>query len=57
MKTMGFRRLVVVNPRLADYRDHPDAVALATGGADVLAASESCSTLAQALAGVGRRLR
>ena len=52
LKTMGFRRLVIVNPRLADYRDHPDAVARATGGADVLAASESCSTLAQALAGV-----
>ena len=51
MKTMGFRRLVIVNPRLADYRDHPDAVARATGGADVLAASELL-TLAQALAGV-----
>ena len=52
MKTMGFRRLMVVNARVADYREHPEAVALATGGADVLASSESCSTLAQALAGV-----
>ncbi len=52
MKTMSFRRLIVVNPRLAEYREHPDAVALATGGADVLAASQTCSTLAQALADV-----
>lgn len=52
MKTMGFRRLVVVNPRVAGYREHPDAVALATGGADVLAASEACATLAEALSGV-----
>ncbi len=49
---MGFRRLVVVNPRLDDYRAHPEAVALATGGSDVLAASETRTTLAQALAGV-----
>lgn len=52
MKTMGFRRLVIVNPRVAEYREHPEAVALATGGADVLTASESCPMLAQALAGV-----
>ena len=52
VKTMGFRRLVVVRPRLPDYREQDDAVALATGGADVLAASESCATLAQALVGV-----
>ena len=52
MKTMGFRRLVLVNPRLADYREHPEAVALATSGADVLASSETCTNLAQALTGV-----
>ncbi|HVE90036.1 MAG TPA: RNA methyltransferase [Burkholderiaceae bacterium] len=52
MKTMGFRRLVVVNPRVAEYREHREAVALATGGADVLAASETCVNLAQAVAGV-----
>lgn len=52
VKTMGFRRLMVVRPRLSDYRDQDDAIALATGAADVLAASESCATLAQALAGV-----
>ncbi|MEO8188500.1 MAG: RNA methyltransferase [Burkholderiaceae bacterium] len=52
IKTMGFRRLVIVNPRLVDYREHPEAVAMATGGNDVLAASETCATLAQALTGV-----
>jgi len=52
IKTMGFQRLTIVNPRLADYRNQPEAVALATGGIDVLLASESCSTLAEALAGV-----
>ena len=52
MKTMGFRRLIIVNPRIAEYREHREAVALATGGADVLAASETCANLAQAVAGV-----
>lgn len=52
IKTMGFGRLCVVNARHADYRDHPEAVALATGAADVLAASTSCPTLTEALAGV-----
>ena len=52
IKTMGFARLWVVNPRHADYREHPEAVALATGAADVLAASASCATLTEALAGV-----
>jgi tRNA/rRNA methyltransferase len=52
IKTMGFRRLVVVRPRDRDYRDHPDAVALATGAADVLAASEATGELVEALTGV-----
>jgi len=52
IKTMGFRRLTVVRPRLADYRDHDVAVALATGAADVLAGSSSCETLGEALTGV-----
>ena len=52
VKTMGFRRLVIVAPRHADYREQPDAVALATGAADVLAASASRASLAEALAGV-----
>lgn len=52
VKTMGFRRLVVVNPRYGDYRTQPEAIALSTGAADVLAASESYSTLPEALIGV-----
>lgn len=52
IKTMGFARLVVVRPRHADYREHPEAVALATGAADVLAASTSFVSLTEALAGV-----
>jgi tRNA/rRNA methyltransferase len=52
VKTMGFRRLVVVAPRHRDFREQPDAIALATGAADVLAASASCDSLVEALAGV-----
>jgi tRNA/rRNA methyltransferase len=52
LKTMGFARLVVVQPKHADYRTQPDAIALATGAADVLAASVDCADLATALAGV-----
>jgi tRNA/rRNA methyltransferase len=52
IKTMGFARLVVVQPKHADYREHPEAVALATGAADVLAASTSVATLTEALTGV-----
>jgi tRNA/rRNA methyltransferase len=52
VKTMGFRRLVVVAPRHRDFREQPDAVALATGAADVLAASASCDSLVEALVGV-----
>lgn len=53
IKTMGFERLVVVDPRDASYRTDADAVALATGAADVLAASRSTPDLAAALTGVG----
>lgn len=53
VKTMGFARLVVVAPRDAGYRNDADAVARATGAADVLQASSSVATLDQALAGVG----
>ena len=52
IKTMGFDRLVVVQPKHADFRDQPEAVALATGAADVLAASASFATLTEALVGV-----
>jgi tRNA/rRNA methyltransferase len=52
VKTMGFRRLAVVAPRHVNYREQPDAIALATGAADVLAASVNCTSLVEALAGV-----
>ena len=52
IKTMGFGHLVVVQPKHAHYREHPDAVALATGAADVLADSRSFDVLADALGGV-----
>ena len=52
IKTMGFARLVVVQPKHADYREHAEAVALATGAADVLSASASFAALTEALAGV-----
>ena len=49
---MGFRDLRVVAPREADYRTHEEALAYATSSADVLEASKSYATLAQALEGV-----
>ena len=52
IKTMGFGRLVVVDPRDSSYRSDADAVALATGAADVLAASRSAPDLASGLDGV-----
>ena len=53
IKTMGFGGLTIVNPRNASFRDDPDAIALATGAADVLAASRCVGSLAEALQGVG----
>jgi tRNA/rRNA methyltransferase len=52
LKTMGFGRLVVVNARHADYRERPEALAMATGAADVLAASRHAESLVEALRGV-----
>ncbi len=52
IKTMGFRDLRVVAPRVADYREHPDAVALSTTSLDVLQESRSYKTLPEALEGV-----
>jgi tRNA/rRNA methyltransferase len=52
IKTMGFGRLAVVRPKHADYRQHPEAVALATGAADVLEASAAFGSLTDALSGV-----
>src|SRR5438477_10084808 len=52
LKTMGFARLVVVNPRIADFRNDAEAVALSVGAIDVLVAATDYSDLGAALAGV-----
>jgi tRNA/rRNA methyltransferase len=48
MKTMGLSRLYLVNPK--SFPD-PQALAMATGADDVLAAATVCGSLAEALAG------
>lgn len=51
LKTMGFSALHLVSPRKGDPAGDPDAVALATHGADILAAARIHATLAEALDG------
>ena len=48
MKTMGFARLVLVNPR---FFPHEQALAMASGADDVLHQAQVCTSLAQALQG------
>ena len=45
MKTMGFSDLVLVNPRDADVLTHAEAIALASGATDVLAAARIVHSL------------
>lgn len=52
INAMGFGRLSVVAPHEPGYRQHAEAVALATHGADVLAAASTAPDLTQALHGV-----
>ncbi|MEJ2895686.1 RNA methyltransferase [Bordetella avium] len=52
IKTMGFAELVLVDPRLPDMTHQPEAVALASGAADVLENARTCATLEEALAPV-----
>ncbi|WP_439648511.1 RNA methyltransferase [Burkholderia plantarii] len=52
LKTMGFSRLVLVAPRVAGVLADPEAIAMASGADDVLAATQIVPTLADALAGV-----
>lgn len=47
LKTMGFRRLVLVAP---ERFPHPEATALAAGAADLLESAVRCDTLAEAVA-------
>lgn len=51
LKTMGFGRLTLVAPRVADAHRDPVAQAMASGADDVLAATEVVGTLDEALAG------
>jgi tRNA/rRNA methyltransferase len=52
LKTMGFARLAVVTPRVAAFAADPDAIAFATGAADVLGQARTFASLSDALAGV-----
>jgi len=51
LKTMGFARLVLVAPRVEQALSDPQAVAMASGADDVLAAAQIVPTLADALVG------
>jgi len=51
LKTMGFSRLVLVSPRVADVKNDPEAIAMASGADDVLASAHIVSSLADALSG------
>ncbi len=50
IKTMGFTDLCLVNPEHANVTAHPDAIALASGAADVLEHATIVPTLNEALA-------
>jgi tRNA/rRNA methyltransferase len=52
LKTMGFSQLVVVAPKIAFVTREPEAIAMASGADDVLAAAQVVETLADALSGV-----
>lgn len=52
MKVMGFKDLVLVAPRFADVLCHEEAVAMASGAADILARARVVPTLVAALDGV-----
>jgi tRNA/rRNA methyltransferase len=51
LKTMGFRRLVLVAPRVPNVQNDPEAIAMASGADDVLASAHVVPTLADALTG------
>jgi tRNA/rRNA methyltransferase len=52
MKVMGFSDLVLVAPRWADVLSQDEAVAMASGATDILAAARVVDTLEEALDGV-----
>ena len=47
-------RFVLVAPRVADVLERPEAAAMASGAADVLAGARVVATLAEALDGITR---
>ena len=51
IKNMGFGDLVLVNPRFLDAAQQAEAVAFASGAADVLAAARVCTSIDDALDG------
>lgn len=51
IKTMGFGSLVLVSPREPAVREHPDAVAMASGADDVLAGAVIVDSIEAALSG------
>ncbi len=52
IKVMGFHDLVLVAPRWPDVLQRDEALAMASGATDVLAAARVVPTLAEALAGI-----
>lgn len=52
LKTMGFARLVLVNPKDPHVLQHPEAIAMASGADDVLAHAQVVDSLSAALAEV-----
>lgn len=51
MKTMGFSKLFLVNPRDPEVLTHEEAVAFASGAQDILASARIVTTLDEALEG------
>jgi len=52
LKVMGFGDLVLVSPRWPDVLQHEEAIAMASGAADVLMDARAVPTLAEALDGI-----
>lgn len=49
IKTMGFTQLVLASPKDKHYLQHPEAIALASGAADILQNAQVYDSLTQAL--------
>lgn len=51
IKTMGFKKLILVNPRFNNVLTHPDAQALASGALDILENTQITDSIDEALNG------